>query len=117
MPKPWTQERIDLCLSLYEKGFSQDQVAKQMKASQATVCMYLKRFAVACRFAPWPAERKQKMISLYLSGVSVSQTAQQMGTAKATVRKYLREAKIRIRPHIEATHRGRTTGTGKVGGQ
>ena len=101
--KRWNQEKIDLCVSLYEQGFSQEQIAEKLKAGQAHVCKILKEGGIACRFAPWSHSRIEKMLALYQSGVSVGETARKIHTNRQTVRKYLRASGVEIRPHSEAT--------------
>lgn len=101
--KPWSQKKIDLCVHLYSQGFSQDQVAKELKAGQAHVCKILKQQGIACRFAPWTKERIQRMVGFYRSGLSVAKTAQKMHANRHTVRKYLQQTGIPILFYFEAT--------------
>tara|TARA_Y100000034_G_scaffold63552_1_gene76880 strand:+ start:550 stop:1371 length:822 start_codon:yes stop_codon:yes gene_type:complete len=102
----WPQTKIDLCVSLYQKGCTQKEIAVQLKAGQSHVSKILNEQKVIMRHL-WNKEKEKELIELYANNaVSIALCCRLLGTDKTTVRKYLKKNRIRIRPHSEVTTRG-----------
>lgn len=103
----WSQEKIDRCLSLYQSGKTQREIAEIMKAGQAHVGKILSDNGIvfACR---WTAERIQELVDYYgQEGTSISDCCKEFRTNGSSVRKYLKLRNVPIRPQHEVTPKGK----------
>lgn len=97
MPAPWSHEKCRRAADLYESGSSQVQVAKILRAGQATVSKVLRRLKVRDRHY-WTEEKVDDLVALYAEGAGTAECARQFQTNSETIRRHLLLRGVRLRP-------------------
>lgn len=105
--RPLSAEREQAIADYYLAGHTIKETALHTGSCVPVVTAVLKKRGIELIVAPWSQERIDRMLELYRSGKSVQETARLMGSAKKQVRKYLQQSDVPIRPHSEATPKGK----------